>query len=227
MGYTENMKKIFKSYRKIKKWPGFLFYPIALVLKMSKLFLMRTRMVDPHNSLKMENVPCITVTWHNRLQYFPALFPKKYRKRSYALISPSRDGQYVSDIVKQFGVRSVRGSTSKKGAAALKHAERILRDGFNLCVTPDGPRGPKYKMSQGPIILASRTGCSILPISINASKYWELRSWDKFQIAKPGAKLELTFGKIIKVPPNISGNEIEKWRLLVEQELMEITKDIK
>ena len=225
--YISAMKKILKSYRQIKKWPGFLFYPIALALKLSKLFLMRTAMVDPHNSLKMENVPCITVTWHNRLQYFPALFPKKYRKRSYALISPSRDGQYVSDIVKQFGVRSVRGSTSKKGARALKDAEKVLRNGCNLCVTPDGPRGPKYKMSQGPIILASRTGCAVLPISINASKYWQLRSWDNFQIAKPRAKLELTFGKIIKIPPNLSSEEIEKWRLLVEKELMAITKDIK
>jgi lysophospholipid acyltransferase (LPLAT)-like uncharacterized protein len=219
------VKKIFKSYRKIKKLPTCLFYPLVLLIKISKIVLVRTLIVDPHNSLDLKKNPYITVTWHNRLLYFPAMFPRRYRVKTYALISPSRDGQYVADIVGCFGIKCVRGSTSKRSAVALKEAIKVLKDGFNLSVTPDGPRGPKYRMSQGPIILASKTGCSILPLSINASKYWELNSWDKFQVAKPGAKLELVFAKSIKIPPDLSANEIEKWRLFVEKKLLEITKE--
>jgi lysophospholipid acyltransferase (LPLAT)-like uncharacterized protein len=217
------MKKFKKSFRDIKKLPTWFFFPIAFALKFSKMFLMRTSIVDPHHSLDVENIPVITVTWHNRLLYFPALLPKKYRVRTYALISPSRDGQYVSDLVHHFGVGSVRGSSSKKGARALKEAEKVINNKFNLSVTPDGPRGPKYKMSQGPIILASKTGRPILPISINASRYWEVKSWDKFQIAKPGAKIEAVFGDLIKIPPELSAEEIERWKLLVEDKLLKIT----
>jgi lysophospholipid acyltransferase (LPLAT)-like uncharacterized protein len=219
------MNKINKYFKEIKKFPTWFFFPFAFAIKFSKLFLMRTRIVDPYNCLNMKNVPCITVTWHNRLLYFPALLPKKYRVRTYALISPSRDGQYVSDLVSYFGVKSVRGSSSKKGARALREAEEIINNKFNLSVTPDGPRGPKYKMSQGPIILASKTGRPILPLSVNASKYWEAKSWDKFQIAKPGTKIELVFGNIINIPPDLSAEEIEKWKKVVEDKLLEITHD--
>ena len=219
------MKKIIKPFKEIKKLPTWFFFPFAFALKFSKMFLMRTSVSDPYNCLDMEKLPYVTVTWHNRLLYFPAMLPKKYRLQTYALISPSRDGQYVSDLVSHFGVRCVRGSSSQKGARALREAEKVLNEKCNLSVTPDGPRGPKYRMSQGPIILASKTGHSILPLSVNASKYWEIKSWDRFQIAKPGAKLELIFGDSIKIPPNLSTEEIEKWRLLVEKKLMEITLD--
>ncbi len=220
------MNKIVNKFRDIKQLPSWVYFFVAIFLKFSKAFLMRTKIVDSHKCLKMENVPCITVTWHNRLLYFPAIFPKKYRVRTYALISPSRDGQYVSDLVRHFGVRSVRGSTSKRGARALMQAERVItEEKCNLSVTPDGPRGPKYRMSQGPIVLASRTGRPILPLAVNSSKYWEFNSWDKFQVAKPGAKMELVFGDFIRIPPNLTQEEIEKWRVIAEKKLMEITVD--
>ena len=220
------MNRIVSRFRDIKQLPSWIYFFVAIFLKISKKILMRTKIVDPYGCLKIENVPCITVTWHNRLLYFPAIFPKKYRVLTYALISPSRDGQYVSDLVRHFGVRSVRGSTYKKGVRALMQAERVItEEKCNLSVTPDGPRGPKYKMSQGPIILASRTGRPILPLAVNSSRYWEFNSWDKFQVAKPGAKMELVFGNFINIPPNLTSEEIEKWRVFTEEKLMEITHD--
>ena len=217
------MSSIIKSYRKIKKLPDFVYTPLALILKFVKAFLMKACMTDPHNNMRFEKMPYITVTWHNRLLFFPAMFTKKIRQRTYALISPSRDGQYVADLTKKFGVRSVRGSSNKRGAIALNEAMDILNHGYNLSITPDGPRGPKYKMSRGAIILASKTGYPILPLSINASRYWELKSWDNFQIPKPFSKLELVVGESIKIPPKISEKEIEKWQQFVESKLMEIS----
>ncbi|HJO94038.1 MAG TPA: lysophospholipid acyltransferase family protein [Victivallales bacterium] len=217
------MKNITKSYRQIKKLPDWWYIPISLIMKLMKTCFMKTSTIDPYDCINMDKIPYITVTWHNRLLYFPAMFEKKYRKRTFALVSPSRDGQYVTDLVKQFGVRSVRGSSSKRGCIALHEALRVLKGGNNLSVTPDGPRGPKYKMSKGPIMLASKTGYPILPLSINASRYWELKSWDNFRIPKPFCKISLVAGKSIEIPPDLSDEEMEKWRLYVEEKLMEIS----
>jgi lysophospholipid acyltransferase (LPLAT)-like uncharacterized protein len=215
--------KLLKSYRKVKKLPTWWFFLPALILKISKAIFMRTKIIDPYNALEQNDKgkPFITVTWHNRLLYLPALFPKKNRERTYALISASRDGQYFVDVISFFGVRSVRGSSSRKGVTALRECEKVLREGSVLSVTPDGPRGPKYKMSKGPIVLASKTGVSILPVAINASKYWELRSWDNFQIAKPSAKMNLVLGEPIDIPKDLSPEETEKWRKIVEDRLNE------
>ncbi|MCF7790428.1 MAG: lysophospholipid acyltransferase family protein [Victivallales bacterium] len=215
--------KIFEPFKKIKKLPSWIYFFAALILKFSKTFLIRTEIVDIDNAFEQNDrgKPFITVTWHNRLLYFPAMFPKKYRKRTYALISPSRDGQYVVDLISRFGVRSIRGSTFKRGASALKKCEEVLKKGAVLSITPDGPRGPKYKMSKGPVILASRTGVSILPVAINASKYWQTKTWDNFQIAKPGAKVKLVLGKPIEIPGDLTDEELKKWQKIVEDKLID------
>ncbi|MCP4179212.1 MAG: lysophospholipid acyltransferase family protein [bacterium] len=193
-------------------------------MKSIKMFLIRTRLIDPHDCFNMDKLPFITVTWHNRILFLAGMIQKKYRKRTFALVSASRDGQYFVDLMKQFSVRSVRGSTSKRGGVALLEAISVLEDGNNLSLIPDGPRGPKYKMSKGPIILASKTGYPILPLGINASKYWELKSWDNFRIPKPFCKMDLVAGEGINIPPNLTDEEMEKWRLYVEKKLMEVSE---
>jgi lysophospholipid acyltransferase (LPLAT)-like uncharacterized protein len=80
-------------------------------------------------------------------------------------------------------------------------------------------------MSQGPIHLASTSGIPILPIAINASSYWQLRSWDKFQIPKPCSKLTLVIGEPIRIPEGLDDAGIEQYRQMVQGKLLEITKD--
>ena len=218
------MKLFKKKFRNIKKLPTWIFLPPALLLKFMKTFILRTEYIDPNNYLK-EAKGCIAVTWHNRLLYFPAIFPRVVRKRTMAVVSPSRDGQYIVDLISHFGISSLRGSSSQKGAKAQRAAFKALDNGYHVSFTPDGPRGPMYKMSRGPIHLASKTGKPILPITINASRYWSLGSWDKFQIAKPFAKLTLIMGDAIEIPPNLDAEGLEKWRKIVEDKLMAITKD--
>lgn len=217
--------KIFKNkFRSIKKLPTWIFLPPALLLKFMKTFMMRVEYIDPNNFLKKPQT-CISVTWHNRLLYFPVIFPPPIRKQTTAVVSPSRDGQYIVDLISHFGISSLRGSSSKKGAKAQRAAFKALQNGYNVSFTPDGPRGPKYKMSRGPIHLASKTGQHIIPVSINASRYWSLKSWDEFQIAKPFAKLTLIIGDPIEIPPYLDNDGIEEWRKIVEGRLMDITKD--
>jgi len=196
--------------------------PLVFMIRFMK-FCMRTEIVDPNGCMDTERYPFITVTWHNRLMFFPAMFPKKARRKTAALISASRDGQYVADVVSLFGIRSVRGSSSRKGAAALSGALKYLKEKCNVSITPDGPRGPKYKMSKGPIIMASKTGYDVLPIAVNYSSYWALKSWDEFQIPKPWAKISLVLGTPISIPKDLDDNALTYWRDVVEEKLNEIS----
>lgn len=196
---------------------------LAWVLRIYKLLFLRCRVIDFHDCINIDKLPYITVTWHNRLLFYPLMFKKIFRLRTYAMISPSRDGQYITDLAKQFGVLSIRGSSRKRSAGVLNEAVAILNRFYNVSMTPDGPRGPKYKMSQGPVILASKTGYPILPISVNSSRYWQLRSWDNFQIPKPFCKLQLVAGESINIPRNLTETEIERWREYVEVKLNEIS----
>lgn len=210
-------------FRQIKKPPVWTFIPIVFFIRLMRIF-MRLKIHDPNGCLNPETFPYVTVLWHNRLLFVATLFPKYARKKTFAMISASRDGEYISNIVKLFGVRTVRGSSSRKGAGALRGALNVLKDGANLIMTPDGPRGPRYHLSKGPIILASKTGFPILTLGINYSSYWELRSWDKFRIPKPWSRIELIFGEPFNVPPDLDDKNLEQWRSKIEKQLNEVSR---
>ena len=212
-----------KQVRKIKKPPVWIFAPLVLFIRFLKI-CMRTHLQDPNNCLDTATYPYIVITWHNRLLFFAAIMPGFARKRTAAMISRSRDGQYLSNIMKLFGVNTVRGSSSKRGAGALRESITHLKNGYNVAITPDGPRGPRYKLSCGPIILASKTGTPILPLTINSSSYWELKSWDKFQIPKPWARVNLIIGDPIYVPQDLSDEEMKEWQIKVETQLNKISE---
>jgi lysophospholipid acyltransferase (LPLAT)-like uncharacterized protein len=207
-----------KQIKRIRRPPAWLFAPLVFFLRFLKI-CMNTEVRDPNNCLNVETFPYITVTWHNRLLFFPGMFPAYARKRTAAMISASRDGQYLANIIGYFGIGTVRGSTSKRGASALREAIACLKSGRNVSITPDGPRGPKYKMSKGPVILASKTGVPVLPIEVSYSSFWEVGSWDAFRIPKPWAKVTLILGDPINIPPDLSDADIEEWRRLLEQKL--------
>lgn len=189
-----------------------------LLIKFMKISI-RSEIIDPWNCIDLEKFPYIVVLWHNRMLFLPIMIPKKIRQRTMAIVSLSRDGQYAADILDLLGIKSIHGSSSKYGAVALREAIRKLKTDYSVVITPDGPRGPRYKMSKGPVILASKTGFPVLPIAINASNYWEIRSWDRFQIPKPWSKLTLLLGEPVNIPPELNSGEIEYWRNLLEQQL--------
>ena len=213
------------QFRQIKKFPDWLFFLPAKFLLFLR-YLMRTEIVDEDNVLAQKNPPAISVTWHNRLLFLPLLFPRWHRKRTLAVISASRDGEYIAALCRQLGVGSLRGSSSRKGASVLMGAVKsILKERKYVSFTPDGPRGPKYHMNKGPIFLASETGTPLYLVAINYSSYWELKSWDRFQIPKPWAKVTAHIAKPIYIPGNLTEEELEKYRLEVEQKLRSMTLD--
>ncbi len=209
-----------KKFRDIKKLPTWVFYPLIWILGLMRL-TMRKKVIGTYDP----NKTVLLNIWHNRLIFCTAPFSKEYIKKTVAIISPSRDGQYIADVLKILGLDAVRGSSSKNPARAMFAAIKALKSGKNVTLTPDGPRGPKYKIKKGVIQIAGKAGVEIQPFAINASKYWELKSWDGFQIPKPFCTLTYVFAETIKVPENLSDQEIEDYVLKVENALHTISID--
>ena len=218
------MKFLKKKFRQKKKLPTWLFAFPALLIKSMFKCLYRFELIDKHNVAKTAR-GVIGLAWHNRLLYFAPALPRSVRKHTMAVVSASRDGQYVSDFISFFGIGALRGSSSKKGANALLGAIHAINECKNVVFTPDGPRGPRYVLKPGPVMLASKTGVPIYPIAINSSKYWSVKSWDAFQIPCPGAKITLIIGDPIHVPSDLDADGIEKWRQITEQAMNSLNVD--
>src|SRR4051812_19721223 len=133
--------------------------------------------------------PLIVAIWHNRLATAMKVWqwagPYRPSAGLAALISASRDGGFLARTFERFGVRPVRGSSSRRGAQALLELTSVIEDNYHVAITPDGPRGPKYVVQPGIISLAQLCAIPILPIGVFAHHKKQLRSWDNFQIPLP------------------------------------------
>ena len=215
-------------FRQIKKFPTWIYYlPAWIMMLLAKI--MRHQIVDPNGYFEKYGKPdggkAVVVIWHNRLLFFAPMCKRPARHRTVAVISASRDGQYIADLVRKFGVKSVRGSSSRNAVKVLHDAFKTMKDGNLIAMTPDGPRGPKYHLNKGAIQLASKLGVPIIPIAVNYSSYWQLKSWDAFQIPKPWSKITIELGDEIPIPADLDHEEFEAARVKVENALNAITRD--
>lgn len=160
----------------------------------------------------------IYVFWHESL-LAPASRPGKVN----VLISLHSDGEIITRICRFLGFNVVRGSTSRRGGAALLELLQRSRDA-HLAITPDGPRGPRRQMQMGAIYLASRTGLPIVPIGIGFSRAWRAKSWDRFAIPRPFSRIHGVTGTPISVPADLDREGLEEYRRLVESRLAEVTR---
>ena len=152
----------------------------------------RVRLIDEAGLLESRQ-PLIWVFWHNRLLVIPIIYERFFQsRRSAVLISRSRDGGIAARCIELFGAQAVRGSTSRGGASALRELQRLVGEGFDAYITPDGPKGPRYSVGAGAIWLAQNSGARLLPVSVEASRCWRLGRWDGFLIPKPFARIEVT-----------------------------------
>jgi hypothetical protein len=164
--------------------------------------------------------PVIYVVWHARLLLLPYL----YRGRGMrALVSRSEDGAMMSGLVRRFGFVTVRGSSTRGGAAGLRSLVRAIGEGHSVVVVPDGPRGPREVLKTGIVALARLTGVHVVPVALGASSEWRVRSWDEFRIPKPFSRCVVRFGEPILVPRGIDGAGEETARKEIEAALNAVT----
>jgi len=168
--------------------------------------------------------PVIFCIWHNRLAVSMVVH-RRYPRKLAALISASRDGALLTAILAQFGVLAVRGSSSRRGPQALIELTGLAERGYDVAITPDGPRGPRYVVQDGVISLAQVTGLLIVPVTCNFSRKLCARSWDRFQIPLPGARCEITLSQPLRVPRDASDTDREALRAALEQTLRSGSRD--
>jgi lysophospholipid acyltransferase (LPLAT)-like uncharacterized protein len=175
-------------------------------------------------------VKMIFAIWHNRLALSAILYQRYVRKfapdrRMAAMVSASRDGGFLAQILEAFGIVPIRGSSSRRGGQALIEMTSCAERGHDLAITPDGPRGPRYEVQDGVIATAHITGLPIVPVSYHLNWKIRLKSWDGFQIPLPFARCDVSFGKALAVPREISDEQREAWRKQLEESLRSITRD--
>jgi lysophospholipid acyltransferase (LPLAT)-like uncharacterized protein len=189
----------------------------------------RLRVRNEMNLPATHQGPLIAAIWHNRLALAMPIWKWWQRSRPNehlaALISASRDGALLARTFSYFGIKPIRGSSSRRGGQALLELTSALRDGLNVAITPDGPRGPRYKVQPGIISLAQVTGVPIVPIGVQVSRKKQLRSWDRFQIPYPFAKCDAVLGPIMRVPRDASAEQHEELRAALEAVMLSSNPD--
>ncbi|MCG6140283.1 lysophospholipid acyltransferase family protein [Leptospira mtsangambouensis] len=174
---------------------------------------------EQYEELFKNKKPFIYSIWHTNVLYSPYL----HRGKNVAvLISESKDGDYINQVVHRFGNTSVRGSSSKGGSKALKAVIQHLKKGLPAAFTPDGPRGPAFILQPGIIAAAQVTQVPIVPFHYECSRQWILeRAWDKHRVPKPFTTFVVSYGEPISVPRNLNEEEFEQMRLKVERAMLE------
>ena len=138
------------------------------------------------------------------------------------LISDHRDGELIAQVVKRLGFGVVRGSSTRGGARALREMTHRIDRG-HLCVTPDGPRGPRRHVHQGLAYLSSRTGLPIVGAGMAFRRPWRARSWDRFAVPRPFGAAACVVPEAVTVPPDADRETIEACRLEVERRMQAAT----
>jgi lysophospholipid acyltransferase (LPLAT)-like uncharacterized protein len=140
------------------------------------------------------------------------------------LISASRDGELLADAIKRFDYDIVRGSSSRLGASAILQLTEVLASGRDVVITPDGPRGPAYELGPGIIFLAQKSGAPVVPVNMEYSSYWRLKSWDRFIVPRPFSKVRVIIGQPHRVKSTSTDEEFEAERLRLQNALMALVE---
>jgi len=175
---------------------------------------------------KLKGTPTIFAFWHNRLFFLPYQYRYNLKRKDLTmLISKSRDGRYIGKVVELFGLKVCYGSSKKGGDIALREMAKIMEQGYNAGITPDGPRGPRYEVKPGIIALAQISGAPIVPVSYNVNRKKVFKSWDKFIFPLPFAKVNLALGEPIYVEKHITPENKEKIQKEIRDSLLKLNAE--
>lgn len=186
----------------------------------------RVTVVDPGGFREhMQPWPVVVALWHNRVALLSGFFPRRFHERTVALASASRDGETAARALEAFQFQVVRGSSSRGGYQALRELRRKLDENLSAALTVDGPRGPRYGVHPGVVLLAEWSGRPVLPVCVNAPRRWELKGWDRTQVPKPFSRVTLVIGEPLFIPPELSSEAREQQCARVREALLHITDD--
>jgi len=206
-------------------WLNFRLVPFlaaALVKTLSYTLRIAYDNAGPVEDLVAGDERIILSFYHRRLVMMPQAYP--FRRSTPAgeprgvaiLSSDSKDGERSAATWKWFGIHAVRGTAGDRGAQALVKMIRAVKDGWDLGITVDGPRGPRQQVKGGVLAVSRKTGAWIVPVCVAYQKAWKLGTWDEMLVPQPFSKVAVRYGAPYQVP---AGGDEETYRATLEREL--------
>lgn len=182
----------------------------------------RTLGGEHYAELAKSGRPFIFSVWHD------SILAPIYRHRNEGvmpMVSHHRDGEMIARTLSRLGYAPIRGSSTRGGSDALLGMVSALAAGrAAAAVMPDGPRGPRHVYKPGTVVIASRAGCPILPLSSDASHKIVFKSWDRMKLPLPFARVVVRYGQPIEIPPELGPEEFEVARARIESAMRELDR---
>ncbi len=171
-----------------------------------------------HLPSSIPDEPMMVTFWHGKLLLAPFIY-QKLRKdiKIGVMISDHFDGEIIAKTMGYFDFETIRGSSSKGGVKALKESFRRIAQGYDIAITPDGPRGPFQSVADGIVSISQKKEMMIVAFNYTASSYWELKSWDKFMVPKPFSTMDFYATE----PFSVSGLELQEAKKMIKEKLNE------
>ena len=170
---------------------------------------------------------CAPCYWHQH-HVVGSMLIRSWIQRGFKacfLVSGSVDGDVPERVARAWGAEVIRGSANQSGALALRDMQRMMKKGFSVVTTADGPRGPKYEFKLGTILMARIAGVPVIPIGCAADRAWYLNRWDDFMIPKPFARIVLAIGAPYPIPADAPLDGLEIHRIAVQEAVMSLMAD--
>ncbi len=201
--------------KKILRALALIIVPFIGSLMIRILYLTNKKEFHGPESLGDENF--IMACWHGELLMIPYAYTR-YRKNPHVklIISEHFDGNLIAKTLSFFKFGAIRGSSTRGAAKALIAAIKELRSGCDLGITPDGPKGPRHSVADGIIVMAQKAKTKVVLVEIVPSRYWQLKSWDKFTIVKPFGTIKYYISDLI----DLEGLELEEARKIIREGLL-------
>lgn len=219
------MKKLFNFIAGV----GFVQWIVAAIVWFGIKFVFITSTKSIKNkeiiTRDLKGKPIVFAFWHGRSMVLSPLV-KRLGIDGYAVSSVHRDGRLMAKIQKLFGLKTIWGSTHRNSLSVLRESVRVLRAGHSVCITPDGPKGPRMMIKDGILYFSKITGAPIVPICWSSSKVSFRRSWDKYAIAKPFGKIQIEIGNPVYVPRGATDDEMDEIKLSLEKFMVGQTQDL-
>ena len=198
---------------------------LAFIGYMYILFVCYTSKIQIKNSKIIEKMwedkkPFILAFWHSQLMMIGHVWKSKAILNM--LASSHSDGRFGAYIAGHFNLKNVS-IMSKNKSPSLRKVIKILDEGNYIGITPDGPRGPNKKVSEGIIKIAVHTQVPIIPLGFASNKNFKLKSWDSFLITYPFSKCRFVWGDPIIIPSYVKDNDLEKYKKFLEEKINDCT----
>ena len=188
----------------------------AFLIYLIMLFLWYSSRKSYHMLTPVSDEQHIIACWHSDLLMIPIYRHIRPHRAASAIISQHKDGEIVAKVLSYLSIKALRGSSRKGARKVLLEAFRAIREGDDVQISPDGPKGPRYHINDGAVALAQKGKLPIMIIGYRADRYWQLKSWDKFVIPKPFSKIDFYIQSI-----SVEGLEISEAKRVLHEKMLE------